>query len=175
MEIGLLVLAMLLMVVGVVGGLVPGMPGPTFSMGGVLALQLTPHGGDGWVAGFLIVVGAMAVGVDFAAPSLAARLGGTSRAATRGSYLGMMLGVVLGLTATCLTGGLGLGVSLLVFLLFPFIGAFVGERSTGSGTDVAIRAGAMQLVGLMLTTGLKLGYGLVVLGWAVWTVLSAQV
>lgn len=95
--------AVLLLVVGVVGSVVPLLPGPLLSLAGIYLYW--------WHTGFvrpgalwlvaLTLVGLFAVAVDFAASAIAARAGGADR-------LTVIAALVVGIVLALVTGPLGL-------------------------------------------------------------------
>lgn len=85
---------------------------------------------------------------DYIAPSWLAKVGGGSKRSVWGATIGMLLGLFF------MPWGLVLG---------PFLGAFLGELSSGFSFRQALRVGFLSFVGFLLTTGLKLVYGLILL------------
>ena len=111
-----------LMGVGVIGAIVPGLPGTSLILVSVLAWCVaTGFAGIGWpiVAVFVILI--LSAGVDYLAAYWGIQQAGASKWATFGSIFGLVLGV-LGLLPALPFGG-----PLLGLLLGPVVGAFVGE------------------------------------------------
>lgn len=120
------------------------------SFGGLLLLLLC----DGahisstsiWIAAIFLVIVSI---LDYVAPIWFTNLCGGSKQSTRGSMIGMLVG-------------------LFVFppwgLIFgPFVGAFIGEIVAHNATGKALGVAMMSFLGFVLTTGVKLIYGGVIL------------
>lgn len=146
METLLIILALVCCIVGVLGSILPALPGPPFSYMGLLLL-LPCEGCDIsrsvlWVYGILLVIVSI---LDYVAPVWLTNASGGSKQATRGSMIGLVVG-------------------LFVFppwgLIFgPFVGAFLGELMASSSKGKALKVAAMSFLGFILTTGMKVIYG----------------
>ncbi|MDR1803868.1 MAG: DUF456 domain-containing protein [Treponema sp.] len=113
MEIILIVVAFLFLLAGLVGSVVPAIPGPPLGYVGLLLLQWSGHGG--FSIAFLVLWAAITIAVtvmdNFLPAWMTKRFGG-SRMAVIGSVLGIIVGmffVPIGL------------------LIGPFLGALAGE------------------------------------------------
>lgn len=150
-------LAIGLMVVGVLGSVLPVLPGTVLVLGGVVL--------GAWVDGFakvspgaLAFIGVLALlawATDYVAAMLGAKKAGASRLAVIGAAVGTVLGV--------LTGFVGL-------LFMPLVGALAGEywaqrRKLGGFQDAAdhaaagrqaARVGVATWIGMLLGTVVKL-------------------
>jgi uncharacterized protein YqgC (DUF456 family) len=114
MGITLTVLAFLFLLVGLIGSVVPALPGPPLSFIGLLLLQWSGQGN--FSPAFLWVWAAITVAVtiiDNVLPAWMTKKFGGSRAAVIGSVLGLIAGMLF-------FAPLGL-------LVGPFLGAFAGE------------------------------------------------
>ncbi len=147
-------LAGLLLAIGLVGLVLPVLPGAPLLFGGILAAA--------WAEDFmyigtrtLVVVGvlaALAIAADFVAGAFGARRYGASGRAMLGAAIGATVGLFFGL----------IGV-----LVGPFVGALVGELTVRSDLKAAGRAGIGATVGLLLGTAAKMALGLAMIGVAV--------
>jgi uncharacterized protein YqgC (DUF456 family) len=133
------ILAIALMVAGVIGTVVPALPGaPLVFAGAVLAAWI-----DGFTrvsAGTLGVLGVLmllAMAADLVAGALGARRVGASRAAVVGAAVGTLAGLLTGLWG-------------LVFM--PLVGAAAGELIAGAGVRRAGTVGIATWIGLLLGT-----------------------
>src|SRR3990172_11082530 len=110
-------LAALLILLGIVGLLLPALPGtPLLLAGLVLAAWAEGFAYVGW--GTLALLGAIAfLGyfIDFAAGAFGARRSGASKAGMAGAVVGALIGLFFGLPGV---------------LLGPFVGAVAGELLT---------------------------------------------
>ena len=138
----LLILAITFMIIGIIGCLVPVLPGPPLSFIGLILLHLTRFGQ--FATPTLIILGSIAVIVtvlDYVVPVWGTRKFGGSKYGTRGATVGLVIGFFLG----------PLGI-----ILGPLIGAFVGEMIFKDDIDYAIKAGIGSLLGFLTSIGLKL-------------------
>ena len=149
-------IATLLVVVGLLGTVLPALPGLPLVFGGML---LAAWAGDFQQVGIpmLVLLGALtalSLVIDFWATALGAKRVGASRKAIIGAMLGTLGGLLL--------GPLGQ-------LLGPFAGALAGEllhrRSLGRAhLGDAARIGFGTWVGILFGTVLKLGLAFAMIG-----------
>lgn len=142
MTVLLWALAAVLVVVGLVGIVLPALPGTILIFVGLLLAA--------WADGFsrvgvatLVVIGVIAVAshaVDFVAAALGAKRLGASPRAMVGAALGTLLGLPFGLP------GLIFG---------PFVGAVLGELSVHRDFARAGRAGVAAWIGFAIGTAVK--------------------
>ena len=138
----LLILGIIFMIIGIIGCLVPVLPGPPLSFLGLIFLHLSRFGQ--FTTPMLIVLGAITVIVtviDYIVPVWGTRRFGGSKYGTRGATVGLIIGFFLG----------PLGI-----ILGPLIGAFVGEMIFKDDLDYAFKAGIGSLIGFLTGIGLKL-------------------
>lgn len=143
----LLIFGILLMILGIIGCLVPVLPGPPFSFVGLILLHLSRFGH--FTNTTLIILGIIAVVVtilDYIVPVWGTKKFGGSKYGTRGATIGLIIGIFLG------PMGIVLG---------PFIGAFVGEMIFKDDMAYAFKAGFGSLLGFLTGIGLKLAASLV--------------
>jgi uncharacterized protein YqgC (DUF456 family) len=150
------VIAAVLIVVGLVGTVLPALPGLPLVFAGML-LAAWADGFNSVPAWVMVVLGLMtlvSLAIDFWATALGAKRVGASRKAVIGAMLGMLGGLFL--------GPLGL-------LVGPFAGALLGElwhrRSVeASHLGDAARIGAGTWLGIVFGVVLKLALGFAMLG-----------
>lgn len=138
----LLISGILLMLLGIIGCLVPVLPGPPFSFIGIILLHLSRFGQ--FTASTLVILGTVAVVVtilDYIVPVWGTRKFGGSKYGVRGATVGLIIGLFLG------PAGIILG---------SLIGAFVGEMIFKDDIRYAVRAGFGSLLGFLAGIGLKL-------------------
>lgn len=144
-------LAVVLIVAGVAGLVLPAIPGAPLLFAGLLVAAWAEdfvHVGSGT----LIVLGTLAVltyVLDFVASALGARRFGASGRAIVGATLGALVGIFFGIP------GIVLG---------PFIGAMIGELSVRRDLPGATRAGIGAFIGLVVATAGKLALGFTMIG-----------
>lgn len=138
----LLGLGIVLIVIGLIGCVVPVIPGPPISFLGMLSLEYSRWGGFEsdllWTFGLIALVVTV---LDYIVPIWGTKKFGGSRAGIWGASIGLVVGLFLG----------PLGI-----LLGPFVGAFVGELTQKTQTEKALKAALGSFVGLLMGVGLKL-------------------
>jgi uncharacterized protein YqgC (DUF456 family) len=150
------VLAVVMMVVGIAGTVLPALPGvPLVFVGMLLAAWA---GGfeqvGGWTVAVLAVLTLLSLGIDFMATALGAKRVGASRPALIGAVIGTFAGLAFGLV------GVFIG---------PFVGALLGElvwlRGVG-GQELgrATKVGLGTWLGIVVGTVLKLGLAFMMVG-----------
>ena len=146
MEYLLVTLAFLCALTGLVGSVLPALPGPPISFVGLLLLLPC----DGIDTTTTIIAGiAMAVITifDYIAPIWITKKRGGSKHGTWGAGIGMFVGLFFGIVG---------------MIVGPFIGAFIGELLAKKTTSKALETAFFSFVAFMLTTGIKLIYCIIV-------------
>lgn len=150
----LIILAVILVLVGIVGSIIPALPGPPLSWAGLLLLGFSTAAS--YSPMYLIVTGLVAAFItvmDFVFPSLSTKRHGGSKAGVWGCNIGLVLSII----------GLPFGPQGLLGVIFwPFVGALVGELLNGKRDKLAFKAAWGAFLGFLSGTGLKLVYGLFV-------------
>jgi uncharacterized protein YqgC (DUF456 family) len=151
MTILLWTLAIVLIIVGFVGIVMPALPGTWLILGGLILAA--------WADGFmrvgvwtLVVIGLIATAsyfVDFVAAAMGAKKLGASKRAMVGAALGTVAGLAFGLP------GLIIG---------PFVGAVVGELTMHRDWKKAGRAGVAAWIGFAIGTAVKVGLAFAMIG-----------
>jgi uncharacterized protein YqgC (DUF456 family) len=155
MEVFYIIIAIVCGIVGVLGSILPAMPGPPFSYIGLLVLLLC-DGADIsaaslWITGiFLIIVSV----IDYVAPVWLTNVSGGSKQATWGSVIGLIVGL--------------LSFTFLGIFICTFLGAFVGELVAKSTVRKSLKVALMSFVGFIMTTGIKIVYGGILLFMILW-------
>ncbi|GAB2586361.1 DUF456 family protein [Dyella jejuensis] len=152
-DIALYVLAIALILFGLIGTVLPALPGMPMIFGGIwlaAAVDGYRHIGSTW----LIILGALAafgVMMDFVAASLGAKRVGASSLAVWGASIGTVAGLFFSLP------GLVLG---------PFIGALLGELVSGKSVLRSTHVGIGTWLGLLLGALVKLVLSIVIVALA---------
>lgn len=142
------ILALICAILGIVGSIVPALPGPPLSWLGLMFIyfaESTGRNGDPMSGQFLLVWLVMVVLVsiiDFILPGkFTAMLGGHKEAST-GATLGLFAGVFF--SPIGMLGG-------------ALLGAFIGEMMVNKeGFAAALKAAIGAFIGFIATTGIKL-------------------
>lgn len=135
-----------LMFVGIIGAVVPGIPGTSLILIAIV-IWGTVQGSLGSVSVPLAVALAvllLSVGIDFLATYWGARRAGASSWGQIGAIVGLVVGI-LGLLPALPFGGPLLGI-----LLGPLLGAIVGEYLYRRDLKVAFKAGVGIVVGSLV-------------------------
>jgi uncharacterized protein YqgC (DUF456 family) len=151
MSILLWALAAVCVAAGVVGIVLPALPGPPLVWLGLLfaawAEGFTRV--SGWTLGFLALLAASTLIIDLAASAAGAQRVGASRWAIVGAAVGTVVGIFFGLP------GLVLG---------PFVGAVVGELATRPDWRHAGRVGLGTTIGMLVGIAAKVAVVFTMLG-----------
>lgn len=152
MNVTLIIWAVVLVLLGLVGSVVPAIPGPPLSWAGLLLLHFSSAAQ--YSTAFLIitaVVAAIITVMDFVLPSISTKKHGGSKAGIWGCNIGLVVSII----------GLPFGPQGLLGVVFwPFVGALVGEFISGKKNRESLRAAWGAFLGFLMGTGLKLVYGL---------------
>ena len=152
MEYFLLILGLLLMIVGIIGSLLPALPGPPISWVGILLLYFC-HGIETnyWLLGITLVI-AIVIGIlDYVIPAKGTKyFGGSSY-----GIWGTNIGLVIGIFAPIPFG----------FLIGPFVGALIGELIYNSSEGKrALKAATGSFLGFLAGTFMKVLVSFLFLG-----------
>ena len=158
MDYVLLGLAIVMMIVGIAGCLLPVLPGPPLTYLGLVVLHFTKFGPVS--TKLFIILGVVAIVVtviDYIVPIWGTRQFGGSKYGMRGAAVGLVIGLFLG------PFGIIAG---------PFIGAVVGEMLFKDDIKYAIKAGFGSLLGFLTGVGLKLAASLLMTFYFVKTIIT---
>ena len=142
MDIFLIILGAICLLVGILGCVLPVLPGVPLAYCGLLLLHATDKVQFSWQ--FLVIWAVVTIVVqvlDSVVPIWGTKKFGGSKMGVWGSTLGLLVGLFFG------PWGIVLG---------PFLGAVVFELIDGKNTRLALKAGWWSFVGLMTGTILKL-------------------
>ncbi|TAG82464.1 MAG: DUF456 domain-containing protein [Betaproteobacteria bacterium] len=148
---GLWILAIALMAVGLLGTVLPALPGVILVLAGVVVgawiddFTRVP----GWVVGLLVVIAVIAWVTDYAATVLGAKKAGASKLALVGAAVGTVLGLLMGLVGV---------------LFMPLVGAAVGQYLSEKNSKNAAKVGIATWIGLLVGTVVKLALVFAMLG-----------
>jgi uncharacterized protein len=151
MTIVLWVIGIVLVVIGLVGTVLPALPGAMLIVAGLVVAA--------WADGFtrvgvvtlviIGVIGATSYLVDFAAAALGAKRFGASPRAMVGAGLGTLLGLFIGLAG---------------IIIGPFLGAVIGELTVHRDMAKVGKAGLAAWIGFLVGMGVKVGIAFLMIG-----------
>lgn len=142
MDIFLLVLAGIFILLGIIGSIVPGLPGLPLAYVGLWIAHATERIDFSWQ--LLLIWGIVTVVVqvlDFVVPAWGTKRYGGTKYGVWGSTIGVFVGLFFG----------AIGV-----IVGPLVGAVAGELISGKQLNEAIRAGWGSFVGILFSTVLKI-------------------
>lgn len=146
MDITLAILSGLLIFIGIIGSILPVLPGTPLCWLGLLVLHFSKYAD--YTTTFLVVMAAVMIVVsvlDYFIPVWGTKRFGGSKAGVVGSTIGLI-------------GGLFFGPIGIIF--GPFLGAFLGEMLVNkTAFKQAMKSATGSFIGFLLSTGLKLVYG----------------
>lgn len=130
------------MLIGLLGCVIPMLPGPPLAYAGLFLLHLTDkvHFHISQLLVWLLLVILLQI-LDFFTPMLGSKYGGGSKWGSWGCLIGTIVGLFF----------LPLGI-----LVGPFLGAVIGELLGRRELDQALKSGVGSLLGFLIGTGLKL-------------------
>ena len=157
MTVFLLIIAFLLMLIGIIGCIVPGLPGAPIAYAGLWVAQATDRVDFSWQ--FLLIWGIVVVVIsvlDYVVPAWGTKHYGGTKWGVWGSTIGVFVGLFFGAAGV---------------ILGPLVGAILGELLSGKRMSDAVKAGWGSFVGILFGTILKLiacGLMIVALIQAIW-------
>lgn len=158
MEYVLIILGIICILIGIIGSILPGLPGPPLSYLGLLLLHWTKSFGFSEHTLIIWAVIVIIVSVlDYIVPVWGTKKYGGTKAGVVGSTIGLIVGVVLLPVMGIVIGPLGL----VGILGGPFMGALIGELSVGRSSDTAFRAAFGSFIGFIAGTVMKLAVSIV--------------
>ena len=153
MDYVLIVLAIVSVLVGLVGAVIPGIAGPPFSYLSLLLISFV----DGvehrlWFLIVMGVIGVIAFLLDYFVPIWGTKKFGGTKQGMWGSTIGLVAGLILTTF---------FNFAFITILAGPFFGAYIGERIAKTPNKAAWKAAAGSLVGFLIGTSVKLVYAIV--------------
>jgi uncharacterized protein len=142
MDVLWLVLGVVLMLTGLIGCILPMLPGPPLCYLALLIQQL--QSAPPYTSNFLIawaIITAVITGLDYIIPVYSTRKFGGTKYGMWGCFIGLIFGFWLGPVG---------------IIVGPFVGAFLGELIANSNSNQALKAALGSFAGFLIGTLLKL-------------------
>jgi len=160
MDLLLIALGLLFCIIGIIGSVLPVLPGPPFGWIGLLLLELTEAiNTNYWFLGITFVIAFGMFILDYMMPAISTKKFGGSKAGAIGSIIGLIVGLL---------SPIPFG-----FLIGPFVGAFIGELVFNkSKSKQALKAAFGSFLGFLASTFMKLLISFIFLGFFVWDVIA---
>lgn len=140
----------LLQFLGIVGCVVPILPGPVLAFAGMGLLYCTPTK-PSWpivlLAGIVVVIAFI---LDYVVPSIGAKAFKCSKLGVTGCFIGSLYGFVVGSIAGMFAGFLlGAFTVLIGIMVFSFVGTFVGEAFSNKEMWPSVRGAFGSFIGFV--------------------------
>ena len=158
MDYFLTIVGAISILIGIIGSILPGLPGPLLSYLAILLLHWTRFAqfSPKMLAIWAVIVLIVAV-LDYVVPIWGTKKFGGTRAGVRGSTIGLIIGIILLPMMGIVLGPFGI----FGILGGPFIGAWIGEKYAGQNSEKALRAAVGSFVGFLAGTFMKIAVSLV--------------
>jgi len=143
MDYILISLGIIFIISGILGCVLPVLPGPPLSYDGLLLLHFTSK--FQFESRFLIIwaiITALVYALDYVIPAIGTKKFGGSKWGVWGSVIGLVVGIFFFPPFGIIIG--------------PFAGAVIGELSSGKESGAALKSGFGSFVGFMAGTLIKL-------------------
>ncbi|UCC79837.1 MAG: DUF456 domain-containing protein [Candidatus Zixiibacteriota bacterium] len=161
LEIILFIAALIFMFVGLLGVILPVLPGIPLIFGVALVFSILTD--FTYLSGqTIIIMGILAVIsliLDWIATLFGVKRMGGSKAGIFGAFIGMIVGLFIP------------GVGIFGFVIGAFVGAFIFELMVNRESKKALKAGLGSFIGFLVGGVLKLVVGAVMIGMFIWHVL----
>lgn len=149
------------MLVGILGSFLPVLPGPPISWIGLLLLYLTEAVPDDWWLLGITLVFAIAVFIlDYIIPAVGTKKFGGSKAGIAGTIVGLLVAIIFPVL-----GPFGI-------IVWPFVGALVGELINKADQKTALKAAFGSFLGFLTGTFMKFLIAIIYLGIFIWKVIE---
>jgi len=144
MDIVFIIIGFFFMCLGIIGSFLPILPGPPMSWVGLLFLHLTKTiENDWWFLAITLIVALVVLAMDYIIPALGTKKFGGSKSGMLGTTVGLLIAVFFPIF-----GFFGI-------IIWPFIGALIGELINKANTQNAIKAAFGSFLGFLTGTFLK--------------------
>jgi len=158
MDILFVVIGLLLMLIGIIGSVLPIIPGTPISWLGLIMLYLAPSMEFDWF--FISVTGVIAITIyilDYVIPAIGTKKFGGSKAGAWGTVIGLIVGILAPIPFGILIG--------------PFVGALIGELLVNkTESKLAFKAAIGSFIGFLTSTFIKFFATVVFLLLFIWKV-----
>ena len=141
MDIALLIFGFILMLIGLIGSFLPILPGPPISWVGLLLLHLTDAvPDDWWFLGITAAVALLVFALDYIIPAMGTKKFGGSKAGMIGTTVGLLVAIIFPI------------LGIFGIIIWPFVGALVGELINKTDQKTALKAAFGSFLGFLTGT-----------------------
>lgn len=148
MDTVLIIIGLIFLLAGIIGCIIPGIPGPPLAYVSLILVEFTssePFSFTFMTSWAIIVIGVTAL--DYYVPVWGTKKFGGSKYGMWGSIIGLVIGLF--------AGPLGI-------IVGPFLGAYLGELIGGMRNEDALKAGLGSFLGFVAGTIMKLGVSVII-------------
>lgn len=158
MDVLLLLFGFLCMILGIFGGFLPVLPGPSISWVGLVLLYFTKTvPANYWILGISLLITIILTVLDYVIPAKGTKKFGGSSYGVWGTNIGLVVGILAPIPFG--------------FLIGPFVGALVGELIYDfKDHHRALKSAAGSLIGFLASSFMKFVVCVMHLGLFVWIV-----
>lgn len=146
----MIVLIVLFLAAGIIFSVLPPLPGPLLSLGGLLLMHFTVLDVPGWILFTSVTLALLVTVVDYILPVAATKRFGGTKSGVWGGIIGTLLAVIFPIFGA------------FTIILGPLVGAIIGDLIGGNRFKAALKSGFGSFIGFMLATSVKVGYSLLV-------------
>lgn len=156
MEYALLILGFCLIIGGIIGSILPALPGLPLSWLGLLCLFFIPEIQiNYWLLGITLLFTIVISILDYIIPAQGTKKFGGTKYGIWGTNIGLVIGIFIPIPFG--------------FIIGAFLGAFIGELIYNSKDQKrAFNAAIGSFLGFIAGTFMKVFYGLILLGLFIW-------
>ena len=148
MDIILLTIGFIFLVAGIIGCIIPGIPGPPLAYLSLVFMELTIA--EPFDYNFMLkwaIIAVVVTALDYFVPIWGTKNFGGTKYGMWGSIIGLIIGIF--------TGPLGM-------VIGAFLGAYIGELLGGMRNEKALRAGLGAFLGFVAGTIMKLAVSVII-------------
>lgn len=156
MDVLLVSIGFILMLVGILGSVLPVLPGVPISWLGLLMIYLAPSVPMDWVfLSITLVLAIILYVLDYIIPAIGTKRFGGSKAGAWGAIIGLFVGILAPIPFGIFIG--------------PFVGALIGELVVNkTESQLAFKAAFGSFIGFLASTFMKVFASFVYLGLFLW-------